>query len=520
MKDFLKQEINQRFADNLPADHIPMNGPRQVLEACYSFVDTKIPLNPKLLHVSTSFLEELKLKIGDEKEFLNVVSGAIPYRSAKSYAMCYGGHQFGNWAGQLGDGRAINIAELDIDSSNWKFQLKGSGPTPYSRGSDGLAVLRSSIREYLCSEAMHHLGVPTTRALSLVTTGDLVPRDIMYSGDVKDEPGAIVCRVSPSFVRFGSFEIFSSRQDIDNLTKLVNHVIKEHYPELGEPSKESYLGFFQEVVNRTKSMIIHWQRVGFVHGVMNTDNMSILGLTIDYGPYGWLENFDPAWTPNTTDAQHRRYRFGNQASVALWNLTQLANAIYPLIDEAAPLEEILDGFKSEYLSEYPEMMCSKIGIEKRTNIDAQLIDELKELLENSSIDMTIFFRNLSKFESPNTFIDVVRESSYLGIDQFDTFLDSWMSWLNDYEIRLKGETRSKEDRVEVMNSINPKYVLRNYMAQLAIDAADREDYSLIEELYQLLLRPYDDQPEMEKWFAKRPDWALDKVGCSMLSCSS
>ena len=520
MTDFLNQKINQPFADSLPADHLTVSTPRQVLEACYSFVETKVPSNPKLLHVSSSFLEELNLKINDEDTFLKVVSGAIPYRSAKQYAMCYGGHQFGNWAGQLGDGRAINIAELDINGANWKFQLKGSGPTPYSRGSDGLAVLRSSIREYLCSEAMHHLSIPTTRALSLVTTGDQVPRDIMYSGDVKDEPGAIVCRVSPSFVRFGSFEIFTSRRDIENLTKLTDHVIKEHYPNLGEPSKETYLNFFQEVVNRTKTMIIQWQRVGFVHGVMNTDNMSILGLTIDYGPYGWLEDYDPTWTPNTTDAQHRRYRYGNQASVALWNLTQLANALYPLIDEAAPLERILDGFKEEYLAEYLDMMCAKIGLVKRTSIDAQLIDELKELLQNASVDMTIFFRKLSDFKDPNSFLDVVREASYLSKDQFDSFVDSWMSWLTDYSVRLSGEMRSHEDRKQAMNSVNPKYVLRNYMAQLAIEAAEKEDYSLIDELYQLLLRPYDDQPDMEKWFVKRPDWALNKIGCSMLSCSS
>ena len=520
MSNFLEQEIDQRFADNLPADHLNVNTSRQVLEACYSFVQTKVPSNPKMLHASTSFLKDLKLEISNEETFLKVVSGAIPYKSAKQYAMCYGGHQFGNWAGQLGDGRAINIAELNIDSTNWKFQLKGSGPTPYSRGSDGLAVLRSSIREYLCSEAMHHLGVPTTRALSLVTTGDQVPRDIMYSGDVKDEQGAIVCRVSPSFVRFGSFQIFASRDDNENLTKLTNHVIKEHYPELGKPSKEIYLNFFQEVVNRTKTMIVHWQRVGFVHGVMNTDNMSILGLTIDYGPYGWLENYDPTWTPNTTDRQHRRYRYGNQASVALWNLTQLANAIYPLIDEAAPLEKILHGFKDEYLSDYLDMMMSKIGLEKRSNLDAQLIDELKELLENSEIDMTIFFRNLSRFESPSEFVKVVRESSYLEPEKFDSFVDSWMSWLDDYAVRLKGEDRSEEDRINSMNSVNPKYVLRNHMAQLAIESAENGDYSLIDELYQLLLRPYDDQPEMEKWFSKRPDWALNKVGCSMLSCSS
>ena len=520
MVNFLELELDQRFANKLPADHLSTIVPRQVLEACYSFVETKVPSNPQLLHVSSSFMEELKIQIGDEEQFLKVVSGTIPYPSAAQYAMCYGGHQFGQWAGQLGDGRATNIAELNINSTNWKFQLKGAGPTPYSRGSDGLAVLRSSIREYLCSEAMHHLGVPSTRALSLVTTGDQVPRDVMYNGNMKDEPGAIVCRVSPSFVRFGSFEIFTSRKDIENLTRLTDHVIKEHYPHFGEPSKETYLKFFQEVVNRTKTMIIHWQRVGFVHGVMNTDNMSILGLTIDYGPYGWLENYDPSWTPNTTDAQNRRYRYGNQPSVALWNLTQLANALYPLIDEVEPLEKILHGFKDDYLSDYLDMMLSKIGLEKRTNLDAQLVDELKELLENSTIDMTIFFRNLSQFENAKSFIDLVRKASYLENEKFDAFVDSWMSWLGDYAVRLTEETRVKEDRGAAMNAINPKYVLRNYMAQLAIEAAEKEDYSLIDELYQLLLRPYDEQSEMEKWFEKRPDWALNKVGCSMLSCSS
>ncbi|NVK63798.1 MAG: YdiU family protein [Flavobacteriales bacterium] len=520
MANFLDLEVDQRFTDSLPADYLTVNMPRQVLEACFSWVETKVPSNPSLVHRSSEFMKELKLEVEDEEAFLKVVSGAVPYPGAKAYAMCYGGHQFGHWAGQLGDGRAINIAELNIGSSNWKFQLKGAGPTPYSRRADGLAVLRSSIREYLCSEAMHHLGVPTTRALSLVTTGDLVPRDIMYSGDVQDEPGAIVCRVSPSFVRFGGFEIFTSRQDVENLTKLTNHVIKEHYPHLGEPSKETYVKFFAEVVDRTKKMIVHWQRVGFVHGVMNTDNMSILGLTIDYGPYGWLEDYNPGWTPNTTDAQHKRYRFGSQASIALWNLVQLANALFPLIEEAKPLEDILENYKKEYLAEYFEMMCAKIGLAERSNLDAQLIDELKELLESSSIDMTIFFRNLSQFEEPNTFLDVVREASYLEDEKFDNFVDSWSSWLHDYAVRLGQEKRSREERIKAMNAVNPKYVLRNYMAQLAIDAAEHEDYSLVDELYQLLLKPYDEQPEMEKWFAKRPDWALNKVGCSMLSCSS
>ncbi|MFK7786880.1 MAG: protein adenylyltransferase SelO family protein, partial [Crocinitomicaceae bacterium] len=346
------------------------------------------------------------------------------------------------------------------------------------------------------------------------------PRDMMYDGNVQDEPGAVVCRVSPSFVRFGSFEILTSRRDTENLKKLADHVIKEHYSHLGEPSKETYLAFFREVVDRTKTMIVHWQRVGFVHGVMNTDNMSILGLTIDYGPYGWLENYDPNWTPNTTDAQHRRYRYGNQPNIAMWNLMQLANALYPLIEETEGLETILQGFKKEYLSESLDMMLSKIGLTRKINIDAQLIDELKELLENSSVDMTIFFRNLSQFEDSNSFIETIRAASYLEDDKFNAFIDSWSSWLSDYSDRLKVDEKSREERIASMNKVNPKYVLRNYMAQLAIEAAEKGDYELIDELYQLLLRPYDEQTEMEKWFAKRPDWALNKVGCSMLSCSS
>ncbi len=518
--DLFEQEIDQRFADNLPADHLTIPGSRQVYEACYSYVNTRIPSNPKRVHVSTTFLKELNLEVSDEEELVKIVSGAIPFRTARPYAMCYGGHQFGHWAGQLGDGRAINIAELSIDHQNWKFQLKGAGPTPYSRGSDGLAVLRSSIREYLCSEAMHHLGVPTTRALSLVTTGDFVPRDIMYNGNVQDEIGAIVCRVSPSFVRFGSFEIFASRGDRETLTKLVDHVIREHFSELGRPSKETYLQFFEEVAKRTRLMIVNWQRVGFVHGVMNTDNMSILGLTIDYGPYGWLENYDPNWTPNTTDAQQRRYRFGNQPNVALWNLAQLANALYPLIDEAAPLEAILDGFKRDFQSDYLDMMRGKLGFSQSREGDLTLINELKELMEISSIDMTIFFRSLSGFESSASFLSVIQGSSYLAEAEFKPFSEAWISWLENYALRLKLDTRSSQERIRQMNGANPKYVLRNYMAQLSIDAAEKQDYSLIDELYRLLERPYDEQPEMEKWFAKRPDWALNKIGCSMLSCSS
>ena len=266
--------------------------------------------------------------------------------------MCYGGHQFGHWAGQLGDGRAINLAEVIHNEKRWALQLKGAGETPYSRTADGLAVLRSSIREHLCSEAMFHLGVPTTRSLSLMLTGDAVLRDMLYDGNAAYEKGAVVCRVAPSFIRFGNFQIFTSRGDLKTVKVLTDYTIKHFFPHLPTGTPEGYLEFFREVVERTRKMILHWQRVGFVHGVMNTDNMSILGLTIDYGPYGWLEGYDPGWTPNTTDAQTKRYRFGDQPVVALWNLLQLANALYPLIEQAEPMEEILQGFRSIYKQEY------------------------------------------------------------------------------------------------------------------------------------------------------------------------
>ena len=240
------------------------------------------------------------------EEFLKVFSGNKVLENTDPYAMCYGGHQFGNWAGQLGDGRAINLTEVVHEDQRWALQLKGAGETPYSRTADGLAVLRSSIREHLCSEAMFHLGVPTTRSLSLMLTGDEVLRDMLYDGNADYEKGAVVCRVSPSFIRFGNFQILAARKDVKTLTELTDYTIRHFFPKIKSTGKESYIEFFNEVVDRTLEMIVHWQRVGFVHGVMNTDNLSILGLTIDYGPYGWLEDYDVDWTPNTTDRGHKR----------------------------------------------------------------------------------------------------------------------------------------------------------------------------------------------------------------------
>jgi uncharacterized protein YdiU (UPF0061 family) len=516
----LNIQLTNFFTDQLPADPNLENTRREVLEAVYSFVRPIKTSNPTLLHVSDEIQQILGFSNEDiqSKEFLEFVTGNSVLKNSKPFAMCYAGHQFGNWAGQLGDGRAINLGEI----KDWAVQLKGSGPTPYSRTADGLAVLRSSVREYLCSEAMHHLGVPSTRALSLSLTGDQVLRDVMYNGNPAHEKGAIVSRVAKSFLRFGNFEIFSSRNDIKNLKILTDYTIKSHFSHLGKPSKEVYLLFFQEITNKTLEMIIHWQRVGFVHGVMNTDNMSILGLTIDYGPYGWLEGFDFGWTPNTTDKQHKRYRYGNQPTIGLWNLYQLANALYPLIEEAAPLEKILEGYKSNFEKKSQDMMRAKLGLTSAKQTDINIIQSLENNLQATETDMTIFFRTLSSFkkDQPEKGVELIQDAFYTPDTIKGNILNNWKQWFDDYAKRLEDETTSADERQKQMNKINPKYVLRNYMAQLAIDKADKGDVSLLEELYLMLKEPYLEQPKFEHWFAKRPEWARHKVGCSMLSCSS
>ena len=508
----------------LPADANLENTRRQVHNACFSYVTPKQTSAPKLIHVSPEMLEVVGL-LEDATEtnlFLDVVTGNRVLENTKPYAMCYGGHQFGNWAGQLGDGRAINLFEVMHNNRRWALQLKGAGETPYSRTADGLAVLRSSVREYLCSEAMFHLGVPTTRALSLSLSGNKVLRDVMYDGNPEYEKGAIVCRVAPSFIRFGNFEILAARKDHKTLKQLADYTIKHFYPELGAPSKQTYVAFFKEIAKRSLEMAIHWQRVGFVHGVMNTDNMSILGLTIDYGPYGWLEGYDKGWTPNTTDRQFKRYRFGAQPDVVLWNLYQLANALFPLIEDTDGLETVLKTFQNDYEMGYLKMMRSKLGLLSEENNDLQLIQDLENTLELTETDMTMFFRKLSEFtpEKSSEGLAIIEDAFYDLTELSGKIRERWNSWFENYANRLQKESLSSEERRQSMNSVNPKYVLRNYMAQLAIDAADDGDYSVLDELFQLLKQPYDEQPNHEKWFAKRPEWARHKVGCSMLSCSS
>ncbi|MEE9362679.1 MAG: YdiU family protein [Cellulophaga sp.] len=523
-----KLKIRDSFNKELPADTITGNTRRQVTSACFSYVTPKKTANPILIHASKEMLSAIGLTEEDSKQkhFLDVFTGNTLLENTNPYAMCYGGHQFGHWAGQLGDGRAINLTEIEHNNKHWALQLKGAGETPYSRTADGLAVLRSSIREYLCSEAMFYLGVPTTRALSIALTGDKVLRDVLYDGNPADEKGAVVCRVAPSFLRFGSYEIFASRKDETNLRILVNYTIKHHFPKIEETDENKYLKFFKEVTKSTLAMLIHWQRVGFVHGVMNTDNMSILGLTIDYGPYGWLEGYEEGWTPNTTDKQYKRYHFGNQSNIGLWNLYQLANALAMLLDNTEGLESILNDFRDDYHQEYLKMMKSKIGLFTKIKKDSNLLHNLEEILQLTETDMTLFFRNLSNFKKETnpledtSFLDPIMDSFYKPSEVTSSILERWKQWFVLYSSRLQKEALSNSQRKEKMDAINPKYVLRNYMAQLAIDMADKGDYSVLNELFNLLKKPYNEQNESEKWFAKRPEWARHKVGCSMLSCSS
>jgi uncharacterized protein YdiU (UPF0061 family) len=517
------------FVRELPADPDRQNRVRQVYRACYSRVQPTTVSAPQLVACAAEVAELLDLDPAacQGEEFAQVFSGNKLLPGMEPHAMCYGGHQFGHWAGQLGDGRAINLGEVrNGRGEHWTLQLKGAGLTPYSRTADGLAVLRSSVREFLCSEAMFHLGVPTTRALSLVLTGEQVTRDMFYDGHPKLEPGAVVCRVAPSFTRFGSFEIFSSRGEIEQLRQLVDFTIRNDFPELGKPSVAVYLEWFAEVCRRTAALIVHWMRVGFVHGVMNTDNMSILGLTIDYGPYGWLEGYDPGWTPNTTDANGKRYRFGSQPQIALWNLAQLANALYPLIEQAEPLQEALQVYIDGYQQGWKAMMAQKLGLKAfDTATDIALTSELDRVLQLVETDMTLFYRRLADLQpgaeqDDDGLIAPLLEAYYQPEDLSEPLKRQIGNWLRGYLQRVTRDGHSSEERRRQMNAVNPRYVLRNYLAQLAIDQAEEGDFSRVNEQLEVLRRPYDEQPGKEEFAEKRPEWARHRAGCSMLSCSS
>ncbi len=517
------------FVEELRGEIAPDKRPRQVPGACYSRVGPTPVSDPHLLAWSDDCAAFLGLSRPAERgPAVDVLGGNAVTPSMKPFAARYGGHQFGNWAGQLGDGRALSLGEIEAcDGSWWEIQLKGAGPTPYSRRADGRAVLRSSLREFLCSEAMHWLGVPTTRALSLVGTGDTVVRDMFYSGDPRPEPGAVVARVSPSFIRFGNFQIMATMGETDNLRALADYTIRHHFPELGEPGEAVYLQWFEEICRRTAIMIAHWMNVGFVHGVMNTDNMSILGLTIDYGPYGWLEPYEPDWTPNTTDFGQRRYAFGQQPRIAMWNLMMLARGLSPLISKAEDLGAGLETYRLTFTQTHQEMMLRKLGLAPLAEEDAALVEELHQALAEAEVDMTLFFRQLSHLSAPlrsesgsesALFRELIAATSYAASPTAEA--EHLEGWLQRYAQRLRLEPSDAHSIREVMLSANPKYVLRNYLAQKAIEGAEAGDLSPLQRLMDVLKTPFAEHPDDDELAAKRPDWARTKAGCATLSCSS
>ena len=456
----------------------------------------------RLVHFNTraAGLLDLDPALQQNPVVANIFSGKQPLPGGDPIAMLYAGHQFGHYVPQLGDGRAIMLGEVTNQrGEKWEIQLKGSGLTPYSRSGDGRAVLRSSIREYLCSEAMHGLGIPTTHALCLVGSSDEVYREHI-------EPGAMLTRLAPSHVRFGSFEVFYYRQHHAPLKALAEFVLQHHYPELRE-EPQPYLALLQAVIDRTADLLAQWQAIGFAHGVMNTDNMSILGLTLDYGPYGFMEGYNPDFICNHSD-HHGRYAFDQQPQIGLWNLTCLAQALTPLIEVEAA-KAALQTYQQRFSDQYYRLMAHKLGFEQPQDDVLRHIGDLLDQMQRSQTDYTRLFRLLCEVNSTSKDPQSRLRDLFLQRERFD-------HWLDDYRALLQRETKPDSERQAMMRRINPKYVLRNYMAQIAIEAAEQQDYTEIDRLMRLLQTPFDENPDMAHYAEPPPDWA----GSIQVSCSS
>jgi len=435
-----------------------------------------------------------------DPRFISVLSGSEPLPGADPLAMLYCGHQFGQLVHQLGDGRAIMLAETtNADGEKWEIQLKGSGKTPYSRGGDGRAVLRSTIREYLCSEAIHGLGIPTTRALCLTSTDDEVYREQI-------ETGAVLTRLAPSHVRFGSFEVFFYRDQHDQIRTLADYVITHHYPELLS-TENPYQALLDKVINRTAKLIAQWQAVGFCHGVMNTDNMSILGLTIDYGPFGFLEAYDPGFICNHSDHQGR-YAYDQQPQIGLFNCSCLAQALLPLLD-VEQAKTSLQTYQELYTSYADKLMVEKMGFEETNETNLGFVDDLLKLMQQSRADFTRVFRELGNVDSNSSEPHTTLRDMFTDRESFD-------HWLNDYRAQLRLTNNDDDSRRQTMMACNPKYILRNYLAQVAIEKAEKEkDYSEIEKLMIVLSNPFDEHEAYEDFAKAPPDWADNlSVSCS------
>jgi uncharacterized protein YdiU (UPF0061 family) len=435
-------------------------------------------------------------------DVLALLSGnAVPDR-AVPYASVYSGHQFGQWAGQLGDGRALNLGAIDTPMGWQELQLKGAGPTPYSRRGDGRAVLRSSIREFLASEAMHGLGIPTTRALCVTGSPAHVYRE-------EAETAAVVTRVAPSFVRFGHFEHFASNGQIDALRALADHVVQAHFPALQDKQgAERYTALLQEVTTRTAQLMAHWQAVGFCHGVMNTDNMSVLGLTLDYGPFQFLDGFDANHICNHSDHQGR-YAYARQPQIAYWNLFCLGQALMPLIDDQTPALAALESYKTSFPAAMDQRMRDKLGLNGTHDGDRALVEDLLQAMQQDCVDYTVLWRRLSEAVRES------KQSKYAFEPVRDLFMhrEVFDAWCARYRERLG--VANTQVTGDAMLRTNPKYILRNHLGELAIGQAKQGDFEMVQDLLQVLQSPFDEHPSYEAWSGLAPEWASSiEISCS------
>ncbi len=478
----------------------------QLPEQFYRRVSPQALTNPYLVAFSPAVADLLDIDpaLFQQQQLIDLLSGNAVPAGSKPIAMLYAGHQFGQYVPQLGDGRALMIGEIsDASGEDWEIQLKGSGLTPFSRMGDGRAVLRSTIREFLGSEAIAALGIPTTRALSITGSNDPVYRE-------RPETAAVLTRVAPSHFRFGNFEVFFYRQQYTELKILADFMIEHFYPECGD-ADNPYLDLLRQVIERTAKLIAQWQLVGFTHGVLNSDNMSMLGLTIDYGPYGFLDTYQSGFVCNHSD-DLGRYAYDQQPRIGLFNLSCLAQAMLPLIDEqsgeaaAEKAKQLLADYQPAYLACYYQGMVSKLGLQAFCEGDEELISNLFEVMEGQ-VDFTNFFRALSDFDIAGD--DHLLRDMFVERERFDR-------WYDEYQGRIKSEALEQEFRSQQMLATNPRFILRNYLAQQAIVRAESGDYSEVETLLKLLQKPFDDQAGLAEYAAEPPDWArhID------LSCSS
>ena len=510
-------KITQQYYQLFPADTSGNIMQRQTPGVLLAETPISGFTDAELIIFNKNLSEEIGLgKIENEQDFWFLNAATAP-QHLKTYATAYAGHQFGNWAGQLGDGRAIFAGEIaDKNGKKTELQWKGAGATPYSRHADGRAVLRSSVREYLMSEAMFHLGIPTTRALSLSLSGENVVRDMLYDGNPQYEKGAVMMRTAESFLRFGHFELISAQNDISLLTKLADFTIENYFPKIDPKNPTKYSEFFAQVAERTSDMIVEWYRVGFVHGVMNTDNMSILGLTIDYGPFSFLDEYSLNFTPNTTDLPGRRYAFGNQAKIAQWNLWQLAIALFPLIKDEKVLEKTLNDFSTDFWKKHDKMMAAKFGFNEVLNGDDLFFTNAQNLMAELTIDYTLFFNELESITEDTDMKSHFENIFYNTItdEQFVNFKDFISSYLG----RLKLNTISKTESRKLMQKSNPKFILRNYILFECINEINDGKKDLLHKILKALENPYEELfPEFSQ---KRPPFYDGQTGSSTLSCSS